>query len=869
MMVWRNRCCTTHRQNKRIDVNWTSKALIAGCSLVFLPIMAAHAAAATDASASASQGTEANADIGEIVVTARRKSELLQDVPETVTPVTSADIQNLNMQDLKDIAELVPGLQIAPNNNRALDTNTFRGVSFQPASGTQNTLGFYVNDTFVTNNYVTTSIFDIGQIELLSGPQGTLRGEPSPSGSLTITTHLPDLEKFGGYVTATAANHDNFNENAALNLPIIQDKLAVRVAGIAEDNRLDGVTSLNNSEQPYSHTYAGRISVRFEPIDAIEANVMYQNSYWNQAQYEQVEGTGAVGGVNLNAPANYNGPPITPSQMLGVQTYPYTTWNHSDLMTGQIDWHFLGQRLSYDGSYWSYANNNLNTALVSNQVPGLTAANPIPLEPSQFSTPSIVERTQTQELRLSSETPIWGFMDYTAGAFFRFTKNAVNTVQLADFLPGAFGPPEPIAAPDPFIYNSKYTLQLLVESPAAEKEYSGFANFTFHLPEDTELTVGGRHIAYSKAGFTEATLLPNGAFAAAAIPAGFCAFVPGGQFGATYPGVCDIPATVALQGHTTALPLTPQNLNDNTWIYNVSLSHKFMQNLLSYVTVGSSWRPPGVSVGIDNANNDPALDSLLHLKPETSTDFEAGFKWTFLENRGRLNVAVFHQRFENLIYSGLPVTYLSATVPGNPGTPAQFSFNTNPDAVLNGVTLDAGFRPTRQWIFDLNASYTNGHLTGSEIPCNPPATGFPAGTYVYLCPSHASISVAPNFNSSLYSEYDMPMPGLSGVDAFVRGLYNYYGRNSNVSQFYTAPAYGILDLFLGLRSEDNAWQGALFAKNALNNKTVLLSGGIGSPAIDSANGALAAEFGSSGYYPTLVTPRPEFGITVTYSFGSR
>ena len=74
-------------------------------------------------------------------------------------------------------------------------------MSFQPATGTQNTLGFYINDTFVTNNFVTTSNFDVGQIEVLSGPQGTLRGEPSPSGSLTITTHRPDLEQFGGYVT--------------------------------------------------------------------------------------------------------------------------------------------------------------------------------------------------------------------------------------------------------------------------------------------------------------------------------------------------------------------------------------------------------------------------------------------------------------------------------------------------------------------------------------------------------------------------------------------------------------------------------------------------------------------------------------------
>ena len=849
-------------------------AILAGSSILSIAALAplgAHAQSATATSAPSSEATDASVGLSEIVVTARRKGELLQDVPETVSPVTAADIQSYNFQDLKDVSQLVPSLQIVPGNNRSLDSNTFRGVSFQPASGTQNTLGFYINDTFVTNNFVTTNIFDIGQIELLSGPQGTLRGEPSPSGSMTITTHRPDLDQFGGYVTGTGANHDSWNGNAAVNLPIIPGKLAVRVAGIEESNELDGVGSIHDSDKPYYHSSAGRISVRFEPIDAVEANVMYEDSYWNQGQYLQVEGPGATGGVLPTAPANYNGPAITPAQMTGVQTYPTVTWNHSEIFTGQVDWHFLNQRLSYNGSYWTYANNNDSTTLTADQVPGITAANAIPLEAFQFDRPSTIERTQTHELRLTSETPLWGFMDYTVGGFFRHTVNAVNVVQLASFFPGSFG--SPLAAPNPFTYDPKYTLQLEVNSPSGEKETSEFLDFTFHLPQATELTLGGRHIAYTKTGFTEANLLPDGTFAALPPAAlGLPGGVPCGAFGfgSTYPNTCDIPASVLLRGNTSALPYTGQNLEVNTWIYNASLSHKIFDSLLAYVTVGSSWRPPGVSVGIDNADNDPTLNSLLHLKPETSTDYEAGVKWTFLENRGRLNVAYFHQTFHNFIYSGLPVTYLGATVPGSPGAPTQFSFNTNPNAVLNGVTVDAGFRPTRQWSFDLNTSYTNGHLTGSEIPCNPPATGFPPGSFVYLCPSHASISVAPNFNSSLTSEYHMPLPipGTS-IDGFVRGLFNYYGRNPNVSEFYTAPAYGILNLFLGLRSQDDAWEGEIFAKNALNNKTILLQGGPGAPTIDNANGALTAEFGSSGYYGTLVTPRPEFGITATYRFGSR
>jgi iron complex outermembrane receptor protein len=861
---------------------WTRLSVLTAQSglMVIAAFGTAHAdqpAEVANASSPTAQAEENGEGLEEIVVTARRRSELLQDVPQTVTAVTSAELQKLNLQNLQDLSGVVPSLQIATSPNRSLDTDTFRGVSFQPASGTQNTLGFYINDTFVTNNFVTDSNFDIGQIELLSGPQGTLRGEPSPSGSLTITTRRPDLDQFGGYVTATGAQYSSFNGNGAINLPIIKDMLAVRLAAVAEDNHFDDVTSLNNPGAPLYHNYAERASVRFEPISSIEANVMYQHEYYHQNQYTQVAGPGAPGGVDPLAPANYNGPPLNALQRLAVQTFPNTQYNWEDLTTAQVDWHVLGQVLSYDGSYWKYDNNNGDTASFANQVPGITQDNPIPRKASQFNTPSITERTQTDELRLSSETPLLGFLDYTVGAFFRHTVNEVQVIQIASFLPGSFG--SPAGPDDPFIYNPNYTLQLAVDSPAEEKENSEFAHVTFHLPYEFELTAGGRYINYKKYGSTEGTLLTPGTFIGVpGLGSAICGAISG-LYQANYPGVCDIPATSSLlapmglgpQRAGSALALTPQGLSDRPWIYNVSLSHKFNPDLLAYVSSGSSWRPPGISVGIFNAANDPTLNSLLHLQSEKSTDIEGGFKWTFLEDRARLNVAYYHQSFTNFIYSGLPNLYL---VDNGSGTNkvAQFGFNSNPNAVLNGVDLDTGFRFTRQWRFDLSGNYSNGHLTGSAVPCSPPSGGtttaaFPPGTFIFLCPSHASTSTAPNFNSTAQTEYDQPLPG--GIDGFIRGLYTFYGRNPHASQFYVTPSYGLLNLFLGVRSSDGAWEADVFIKNALDTQRTL-SNTVGTAPIDFGAGASVAPlFGTSGYYGVTVTPQQQFGVTATYSFGSR
>jgi iron complex outermembrane receptor protein len=385
-------------------------------------------------------------------------------------------------------------------------------------------------------------------------------------------------------------------------------------------------------------------------------------------------------------------------------------------------------------------------------------------------------------------------------------------------------------------------------------------NFTFHLPRDTELAVGGRHLDYKKTGYTLGTLLPQGAFVAAPLPA--C-----GPLTSTYPGTCNIPASAVIR-NTTALPLTPGNVTDHSWIYNISLSHKLNQDFLVYVSSGSSWRPPGVAVGIFNAASDPTLTSLINVKPEKSYSVETGFKLTFLDNRARFNAAFYHQHFNRFIYLGLPVVYLSDNGSGNPSA-TSFQFTSNPDAVVNGVDLDAGLRLTREWTFDLTASYASAHLTGSPIPCNPPGGGttaaaFPTGTHVFLCPSSASINTTPNFNFSAQTEYDHPLPGSKRTNGFIRGLYTFFGRNPHASEFYVTPSYGLLNVYLGLRDSGGLWEVSAFAKNALNTKRVL---SLGYPAI--TDSTLAATFGSSGYFDVLMTPRQEFGLTATYSFGSR
>jgi iron complex outermembrane recepter protein len=843
-----------------------------GVSLAVLAGLGFFAATASTTTLAAESTTTASAtgsseSLQEVVVTARRKEEALEDVPQTISAVTPAEIQKLNLQNLQDLSGVVPGLQITTVGGAFNNNDTLRGVTFTPEAGTQNTVAFYVNDVPVSNNLVSTSNFDIGQIEVLSGPQGTLRGEPAPSGSLTIATRKPDLESFGGYGTITAATHSNFNENGAVNLPLVTDKLAVRLAGVANDDEYNDVHSLFNPDSPYNHDYGGRVSIRFEPTDSIQANLVYQHMFQHQLYFDQVEGPGAPGGVNPNAPAGYNGPPITAAERLAVETYPNNEYTTTDVITGSLDWHVAGQILSYVGGWYRYDINNTDATDTAHQVPGITATNPIPREAYQFTTPSTGQYSQSDEFRVSSETPLFGFMDYTAGFLYHEIRNEVTVGQLASFLPGSFG--SPLAPSTPNIYNPNYTLNLVIDSPSQSKEYSEFLHLTFHLSDTTELALGGRFLHFQNFGETSGTLLTGGTSIASPLPVP-CSFI---GLASTYPGTCDIPASAAIT-NTTALPATSLNQNDHTVIYNISLSHKFADNFLAYVESGSSWRPPATAVGITNATDDPLLESLLHVKPEKSYDFEAGVKWTFLDKRGHVNADVYHQQFDHFIYFGLPTLYLANN--GATTSVSSFNFTSNPNATINGVDFDAGFQITPQWSVDLAGSYSNGHLTGANIPCNPPNGGtttaaFPAGTYVFECPGHASTSTQPDFNASLQSEYDFPV--INNVNAFLRGLYVYYGNNSHASEFYTTPAYGIFNLYTGVRSSNGAWEAALFSKNLFNTERLL---NLGYPTASPGGGgaALNQVFGTSGYYlvgnnQIGMTPLRQFGITVTYSFGSR
>src|ERR1700740_876936 len=163
-------------------------AAFAGVSMFAM----ASAAGAQTAPAAPTPAPADQATLGEIVVTARRRSESLQEVPQTVNAVSSDTVQKLNITQFTDVQNVVPGLSLQNSPNGYQSAASMRGVTFDVNTAAPlGTVATYMNDVSVQSSFMFNSLFDIGQIEVLRGPQGTTRGVSTPSGAITVSTRKP------------------------------------------------------------------------------------------------------------------------------------------------------------------------------------------------------------------------------------------------------------------------------------------------------------------------------------------------------------------------------------------------------------------------------------------------------------------------------------------------------------------------------------------------------------------------------------------------------------------------------------------------------------------------------------------------------
>ena len=438
-----------------------------------LALTAAFAAIPASALAQ-QQGKQDDTAIQEVVVTAQKRSERAHDVPSSVSVVGQVQLESLHVSQLSDLSGYLPSVQIESSGTPGQTSITVRGV---PSLGGSAVVGTYLDDTPVgsSNNFAQGSSFaldmlpyDVARIEVLRGPQGTLYGASAMGGLLKYVTNDPDLAGFSGRVGLGISSIDGASSNgsearAMVNLPLIQDQLAVRFSVSNNrtpgylDNALTGESDINRTQQQY-----GRAAVLWQP----NADFKFKFS----ALRQKIDASD-VSRISLD--------PVTEQPLYGDKTAGKRI---SEPFINKFDYYALS--LGYD-LHWAdlmYASSysKTRTVRVLDESSQYGLAYPLlgdfPVGISAYTFDLDLKKV-TQELRLTSKQG--GAIEWLAGAFHTKETSANRQLVTAQTLAGA-----PLAGLDPL-----FDAQL----PATYKEQAIYGDLTYKFAEQFDVTGGLRY----------------------------------------------------------------------------------------------------------------------------------------------------------------------------------------------------------------------------------------------------------------------------------------------------------------------------------------------------------------------------------------
>jgi len=771
-------------------------------------------------------------DYGEIVVTATRNAQSLQDTPLSVNVVTGDQLEKLNLLDTKDIARLAPGLDLTNVSGRA-NTITLRGIGFDPDQGTGPAVQTYLNEVPTSAQTLFTALYDVGQIEVLRGAQGLLRGLSAPAGAITITTRRPDFDRVNGYAQLTATDRNAYNAQLGVSLPF-SDSFAIRVAALVDGNRLNQLENVSNGDHSESTTQSARITFGWRPNDDFTAYLTYQYLEQDNRQYQQVFGPGAAPAAIPFGDPTRNGPPLELDDYASVTEGQARFRNLTHTVNLNTNWDLGGAMLTVVGGYQSTKINIVRDVDTGNSIPGYLAT------ARQFTPYYVV----TGDVRLASKNE--GMFGWSVGAFYQQQRGTTALTQPADSFFGTF----------PYSMGLYLPITTAIRVPAKAETWSFNANGRVRAGTFT-LEGGLRYTIEKSTRVAEISATSPG-------------FVGAPAFG--------IPAIPGFTFDSQGVPADLKYLDNRPLTGGATLTWEPSGTFTAYASYGHSFRSGSVGIG------SPAGVSgdLIASGDEQTDSFEIGAKGTAFDRRLSYSVAAFYQKFDGFLSRFGGLTYNcrdffgscnEAAPPINnatdvPPVNGNADFNYNGNATIKGVEVSLDARPTDFWDIGINAAYSKARYDkGTRLPCNdfngdgrPDAIGqgrITGSGNVSFC-EYSRLADMPDFSLTATSELRMPTTGR--IAPFARGLLSYRPSVYSERMAYTLPARTLIDLFLGVRLDEGRWEVSAFAKNLLDQRRVT------SVTVGNAGIAAGNSFYDAGYRLVSLTNPREFGVTTAFRF---
>lgn len=543
------------------------------------------AAIALPFAAGSHQASASDLILEEVIVTAQKRSQSLQDIPATVNVLSGDALKDFTALKFADLESLTAGLQITSLTGRS-GRMSLRGISHTPVSAAEATVTTYWNQAIVDSNAVFQQMFDIQRVEVLRGPQGTLAGRTSPAGAINIHTARPNMDEMEGEIRGTFQDNDGINTQLAASIALIPGKLAMRVAGVFNESDRDEIENIITGEVSGDETAAARFSLSWLPTDSLSVDLAVQ---YLEREIDDISALSGTSGGDPRIDPDGVLPMLDPFDRKDIRV-------GVDAVSDNTDADFLNTSLMLE---WDLGSHTITSVTGYHKTDSIRTfdqaqgnANPDNITRRD----SVDDRTDlSQEIRIATDNgDTW---DYMVGAYFEdsdiFFSQDNHQIPLSPLAPGS----------------------ALLLFPADVKRWGLFAHNQFYLTEDWTLQLGLR---YQEVDVERDMSLVAGANGISVLP-------PGALI-------------------TQVLSEENKQIDEDSVTGQITVQYALNDKVKIYGLVGTGWRPGGVTV-----TGSVLPEDVLLFGSEDSVSYELGFKSTLLDGAMRLSGAVFMQDFDDYI----------------------------------------------------------------------------------------------------------------------------------------------------------------------------------------------------------------------------
>jgi iron complex outermembrane receptor protein len=778
---------------------------VAAAALFTTPADAAQPTAGTAATQTPSnQGTQtqaATASDQNIVVTARRRNELLLNVPVAVTAYTGEQLNRRGALDISDVAKTIPDVTLKPSRGTNSTLTAFiRGVGQQdPVAGFEQGVGLYLDDVYLNRPQASLlDIYDVERIEVLRGPQGTLYGRNTIGGAIKYVTRRIPTDGPHFSIRTNLGSHHQIDLVESASTPLTKG-LMVAVAAARLSNHGFGKNLTNSLKNYNKDIWATRGTIELAPSDAIffrltgDYTVDDSNPRGGHRLIPNLCNTAACNGSfpvlgNVFDTQGGLNDPIQKVRSGGVS------------LNGEVG---LSDWLKFR-TITAYRKDHSKTPIDFDALPYVDLDVPAIYRNHQFS----------QEFQLLADK---GPLQGVAGLYY-LNANAFDAfdVRLYTLIPGA-------------------GFTAATQGDVKTKTWAAFTDLTYNFTDQFSLSVGGRYTWDRRWAHV---LRQNYTFGGQPLLGGSAAFSVGtpGAITSNFTG------RRVDKAFTPRASLTWKPNKDHTLYLSYSKGFK-----------GGGFDPRGQSSQAPTQNY-PDVFNFMTFKPEKVNSYEAGWKASVLDHRLQFASAIFDAEYKDVQVPGSAgCTVLVRGVP----TPSFCGITTNAGgARFRGVEWESNLRlaqdiatPGDRLTISNSLGYLDAKYTKFVSVVTRDINGLPTAPTVVDLAHYRHIQNTPKWTLSGTLDYDTPLAdgrvNLNTTVSYRSASQQFELRSPGLDQ----PGFALWDANLVWQSRGSRWELGLHGKNLLNKKYII--GGYNFLLQNPYTGAYILPNGTPGYSPTL------------------